>query len=56
MPQVTVFNLRNDDRLSEIEASITRALTSMSELAINGWEVNVVPVVMPDGFDGTVTG
>ena len=55
MPLVTVFNLRTEDRLSAIEESLTRTLTSMSELAINDWEINVVPVLMPDGFDGEVT-
>src|SRR5437016_5378889 len=55
MPLVTVFNLRSEDPLSAIEESITRTLSSMSELAINDWEINVVPVLMPDGFDGEVT-
>ncbi len=55
MPMVTVFNLRSEDQLSAIEESITRTLTSMSELAINDWEINVVPVLMPDGFDAEVT-
>ena len=55
MPMVTVFNLRRDDPLSGLEAAITRALTSMPELAINDWEINVVPVLAPDGFDSEVT-
>src|SRR5687767_15039033 len=55
MPMVTVFNLRRDDPLNELEEAIARALTSMPELAINDSEVNVVPVLMPDGFDGEVT-
>ncbi|HSL11464.1 MAG TPA: hypothetical protein VLA82_09145 [Actinomycetota bacterium] len=55
MPMVTVFNLRRDDPLADMEETITRALTSMPELAINGWEINVVPVLAPDGFDGEVT-
>ena len=55
MPLVTVFNLRSEDQLSAIEESITRTLTSMTELAINDWEINVVPVLMPDDFDGEVT-
>jgi hypothetical protein len=36
-------------------AGITGALTSMPELAINDWEINVVPVLQPEGFDGEVT-
>ena len=52
---VTVFNLRRGDHLPELEAEISRALTSMPELAINDWETNVVPVLQPDGFDGEVT-
>jgi phenylpyruvate tautomerase PptA (4-oxalocrotonate tautomerase family) len=55
MPLVTVFNLRREDRLSDLEEATKRALTSMPELAINDWEINVVPVLMPDGFDGEVT-
>ena len=55
MPMVTVFNLRRGDRLSDIEDAARRALTSMPELAINDWEINLVPVLMPDGFDGEVT-
>lgn len=27
----------------------------MPELAINDWEINVVPVLRPDGFAGEVT-
>lgn len=55
MPLVTVLNLRREDRLSDLEEAVTRALTSMPELAINEWEVNVVPLLMPDGFEGGVT-
>ena len=55
MPLVTVFNLRREDRLSDLEEATKRALTSMPGLAINDWEINVVPVLMPDGFDGEVT-
>lgn len=55
MPMVTVFNLRRGDRLSDLEDAAKRALTSMPELAINDWEINLVPVLMPDGFDGEVT-
>jgi len=55
MPMVSVFNLRREDRLPDLEEAITRALTSMPELAINDWEINVVPVLRPDGFDGEVT-
>ena len=55
MPMVSVFNLRREDRLAELEEAITTALTSMPELAIHDREVNVVPLLMPDGFDGAVT-
>lgn len=55
MPQVTVFNLRTEDRLKDIEEAVTHSLTSMPELAIKDWEINVVPVLRPDGFEGEVT-
>ena len=55
MPLVTVFNLRREDRLSDLEEATMRALTSMPELAINDHEIDLVPVLMPDGFDGEVT-
>lgn len=55
MPLVTVFNLRRQDPLSDLEEAIRRALTSMPELAINEDEVDFVPVFRPDGFDGQVT-
>ena len=55
MPLVTVFNLRREDRLLDLEEAMKRALISMPELAINDWEINLVPVLMPDGFDGEVT-
>jgi hypothetical protein len=54
MPMVCVFNLRREDRLSELQDAITLALTSMPELAINDWEVNLVPVRKPDDFEGEV--
>ena len=55
MPLVTVFNLRMEDRLTDLEEATRRALTSMPELAIDDHEINLVPVLMPDGFDGEVT-
>ena len=55
MPLVTVFNLRREDRLSALEEAIRRALTSMPELAVNDYEIDFVPVLRPDGFDGEVT-
>src|SRR5258707_12123705 len=55
MPLVTPFNLRQEDRLSEIEQALRDALVSMPELKINDFEVDLVPVVKPDGFHGTVT-
>ncbi len=55
MPLVTVFNLRREDRLTDLEEAIRRALASMPELAINDYESDLVPILMPDGFDGEVT-
>jgi len=40
--------MRRGDHLSELEVRITEALTSMPELPINDWEVNVVPELRPD--------
>jgi len=57
MPVVSVFNLRREDRprLSELEEATRLALTSMPELAINDHEIDLVPVLRPDDFDGEVT-
>jgi hypothetical protein len=55
MPLVTAFNLRAEDRLSEIEDAIRSALTSLPELGVNDYEVDLVPVLAPEGFHGTVT-
>jgi phenylpyruvate tautomerase PptA (4-oxalocrotonate tautomerase family) len=55
MPLVSVFNLRSEDRLSELEEATRLALTSMPELAINDYEIDLVPVIRPDDFDGEVT-
>jgi len=55
MPLVTAFNLRTDDRLSDIEAAVREALVSMPELHINEWEIDLVPVYKPERFHGTVT-
>jgi phenylpyruvate tautomerase PptA (4-oxalocrotonate tautomerase family) len=55
MPLVTVFNLVKEDRLSEIEAALTKALISMPELKIKDYEVDLVPVFKAEGFPGTVT-
>jgi len=55
MPLVTVFNLRREDRLSDLEEATRRALTSMPELAINDYEIDLVPILSPDDFDGEVT-
>ena len=55
MPLVTVFNLRREDRLSELEEATRHALTSMPELAINDYEIDLVPVLRPDDFVGEVT-
>jgi len=45
MPLVTVFNLRQEDCLSEIEQALRDALVSMPELRINDFEVDLVPVL-----------
>ena len=55
MPMVTVFNLRSEDRLSDLEEATKRTLTSIPELAINDHEIDLVPVLRPDGFGGEVT-
>jgi hypothetical protein len=55
MPLVTVFNLRPEDRLPQIEEAVRNALASMPELAINDYEVDLAPVVKPDGYHGTIT-
>jgi hypothetical protein len=55
MPLVTAFNLRPGDRLPEIEEAVRVALSSMPELGINDFEVDLVPVLAPEGFHGTIT-
>jgi phenylpyruvate tautomerase PptA (4-oxalocrotonate tautomerase family) len=55
MPLVTVFNLRREDRLSDVVEATRRALTSMPELAINDDEIDRVPILSPADFDGEVT-
>ena len=55
MPLVTVFNLRREDRLSDVVEATRRALTSMPELAINDDEIDLVPILSPADFDGEVT-
>ena len=55
MPMVTILNLRSEDRLADLDVAVTRSLMTMPELAINEWEINVVPVLAPDGFHGEVT-
>ena len=54
MPPVTVFNLRTEDPLTEIEEAIRGAITSMAALEIHDDEVDFVPVCAPDGFRPTV--
>ena len=54
MPRVTVFNLRKDDNLFEIERVLRDALVSIQELKIDADEVDLVPVVAAEGFHGTV--
>jgi ribosome-binding factor A len=55
MPPVTVFNLRGEDPLSEIEEALRDAIKSMPALEIRDDEVDFVPVLAPDGFPATVT-
>ena len=55
MPLVSAFNLRPEDSLPELERATRAALTSMPELAINEDEIDLVPVLRPDGFEGDVT-
>jgi hypothetical protein len=55
MPLVTAFNLKPEDRLSEIEQAVRDAMVKVPELKINDYEVDFVPVLKPDGFHGTVT-
>jgi len=55
MPLVTVLNLRSEDDPQAIETSVTKALAGMPELGINDWEIDVIPVLRPDGFGKDVT-
>jgi len=55
MPLITAFNLRKEDRLSDIENALRRALVSTPELKINDDEIDFVPILTPDGFHGRVT-
>jgi hypothetical protein len=55
MPLITAFNLRKEDRLSDIENALRRALVSMPELKINDDEIDFVPVLTSDGFRSQVT-
>jgi phenylpyruvate tautomerase PptA (4-oxalocrotonate tautomerase family) len=55
VPLVSVFNLRRDDRLPELKEATRRALASLPEVAINDHEIDLVPVLRPDDFDGEVT-
>jgi len=55
VPLVTVFNVRREDRLPQLEEATRLALTSMPEAGIKGDEIDLVPVLRPDGFDGDVT-
>jgi phenylpyruvate tautomerase PptA (4-oxalocrotonate tautomerase family) len=55
MPLVTVLDLRSEDDLQAIEAAVTHAMAGMPELEINDWEIDVIPVLRPDGFGKDVT-
>ena len=54
MPPVTVFNLRRDDPLPEIEKALRDAIRSIPALEIHDHEVDFVPICAPDGFRATV--
>jgi hypothetical protein len=55
MPPVTVFNLRREDPLSEIEEAVRHALITMPALEIDDHEIDFVPVHEPEGFRTVVT-
>jgi len=55
MPRVTAFNLRKSDDLAAIEAALKAALVSLPEMAVAENEIDLVPVLAPDGFHATVT-
>ena len=55
MPLVTAVNRRAGDRLPEIEHAVQVALASTPELVINDFDVDFVPVLQPDDFQGAVT-
>lgn len=55
MPLITAFNLRPEDPLDAIETALRDAMVSIPEMQINDWEVDLVPVLKPDGFHGTMT-
>ena len=55
MPLVTIFNVRKEDRLSEIEEAVRKALTSMPPLEISDNAVDVVPILAPESAPETVT-
>ena len=55
MPLVTIFNLRKEDRLSEIEEAVRKALTSMPPLEISDNAVDVVPILASESVPGTIT-
>jgi hypothetical protein len=50
MPLITAFNLRKEDRLSDIENALRRALVSTPELKINVDEIDFVPILTRMGF------
>ena len=50
MPRVTALNLKRGDPISEIEEAVRDALSSQPALAINDYEVDLVPVYEPDDF------
>ena len=55
MPPITVFNLRTEDPLPDIEEALRNAIKGMPDLEIHDDEVDFVPVYAPDGFPATVT-
>lgn len=54
MPRVTVFNLEKNDDLREVERALRDALVSIPAMRINADEIDLVPVVIAEGFGGAV--
>jgi hypothetical protein len=55
VPLVTVFNLEKEDAFAEVEEAVRSALASLPVLEIKDHEVDVIPLVKPDGSRVSVT-